>query len=441
MSAAAPAATMSLTDALKRADVLDDEGRTAEAVAIWQQILAQVPDEPNSLRGLAGVLNRQGRVDDAVAALCRAIEKVPGSSAMWTELGRVLMEADRHAEGAEAMRRALEADPTSAARHNDFGVACMECGDLERAEQVLRAGLALEGERPALHLNLAQLMMMLGRPEEAAEQAANALVHEPDLGGAHKIGAQALAATGRREEAVQALHRWKQVDPGNPEIVHQLAALGAAAVPSRAADGYVQQVFDRFADSFEQRLSQLGYRAPGLIAAEVDALAAELPRQAAVLDAGCGTGLCGPLLRPHAGRLEGVDLSGGMLERAHDRGYDALHQAELTAFLQGSTAAWDLIVSADTLCYFGDLDEVLRAAAQALRGPGLLVFSVEALPDDAGLPLRLNLHGRYSHARGYVEQALAAAGFHLRSLTQQELRRELGATVQGWIVVAQRRAA
>ena len=35
-----------------------------------------------------------------------------------------------------------------------------------------------------------------------------------------------------------------------------------------------------------------------------------------VLDAGCGTGLCGPLLRPYAKRLVGVDLSSGMLERA-----------------------------------------------------------------------------------------------------------------------------
>ena len=35
-----------------------------------------------------------------------------------------------------------------------------------------------------------------------------------------------------------------------------------------------------------------------------------------ILDAGCGTGLCGPLLKPWARRLVGVDLSGGMLEKA-----------------------------------------------------------------------------------------------------------------------------
>ena len=34
-----------------------------------------------------------------------------------------------------------------------------------------------------------------------------------------------------------------------------------------------------------------------------------------VLDLGCGTGLCGPLLRPYARALAGVDLSPQMLER------------------------------------------------------------------------------------------------------------------------------
>ena len=39
-----------------------------------------------------------------------------------------------------------------------------------------------------------------------------------------------------------------------------------------------------------------------------------------VLDAGCGTGLCGPGLRGRAGRLVGVDLSPEMLKRAAGRG-------------------------------------------------------------------------------------------------------------------------
>jgi predicted TPR repeat methyltransferase len=50
------------------------------------------------------------------------------------------------------------------------------------------------------------------------------------------------------------------------------------------------------------------------------------------LDAGCGTGLCGPLLRPYASELTGVDLSAGMLDRARPRQvYDHLEKGELSA--------------------------------------------------------------------------------------------------------------
>ena len=50
-----------------------------------------------------------------------------------------------------------------------------------------------------------------------------------------------------------------------------------------------------------------------------------LPADAYILDAGCGTGLCGPLVAPHAQRLTGVDLSAGMLAQASEKGvYDEL---------------------------------------------------------------------------------------------------------------------
>ena len=77
-----------------------------------------------------------------------------------------------------------------------------------------------------------------------------------------------------------------------------------------------------------------------------------------VLDAGCGTGLCGPLVAPYARRLVGVDLSEGMLVHAKEKNvYHALMKAELTDYLHDNSEAFDLIVSADTLVYFGDLRE------------------------------------------------------------------------------------
>ena len=133
-----------------------------------------------------------------------------------------------------------------------------------------------------------------------------------------------------------------------------LAACTGRDVPPRASQGFVVGIFDVFAASFESKLASLSYRAPALVAAMLEDSGLQPSKSLDVLDAGCGTGLCGPLVAPYARRLTGVDLSAGMLARAKEKNvYDALVQGELTEYLRGSSDAFDLIVSADTLVYFG----------------------------------------------------------------------------------------
>jgi predicted TPR repeat methyltransferase len=159
-----------------------------------------------------------------------------------------------------------------------------------------------------------------------------------------------------------------------------------------------------------------------------------------IVDAGCGTGLCGPLLRAHARRLAGCDLSAGMLRRAHARKvYDVLHQAELTYYLRTQPAAFDAVVSADTLCYFGALESALAAARRCLRPGGWLLFSVEALSESSPLPHRLQANGRYAHAAGYLRDALSEAGFDVHEVRRDRLRMEAGEPVPGWLVTARGR--
>ena len=156
-----------------------------------------------------------------------------------------------------------------------------------------------------------------------------------------------------------------------------------------------------------------------------------------VLDAGCGTGLCGPLVVRYARRLVGVDLSDGMLAHAKKKHvYDALVKTELTEYLRDNGEAFDLIVSADTLVYFGDLENVLAAAAHALRPNGLLVFTLEhAVGCEADVDYRLELRGRYSHTTAYVERLLAAVCLK-SEIAYADLRMESGAPVAGLVIRA-----
>ena len=162
-----------------------------------------------------------------------------------------------------------------------------------------------------------------------------------------------------------------------------------------------------------------------------------------VLDIGCGTGLCGLIVKPLVSKLIGVDLSDGMLRKAQLRGvYDDLHTAELTEFMQNSIATFDAIICVDTFVYFGKLDEPMYAAGAILKSGGYLVFTVERHDhDDYPTDYRLQHHGRYSHVNSYLERAVSAASLSVLSLAPVVLRMERGKPVNGTLVVARKEHA
>jgi predicted TPR repeat methyltransferase len=228
-----------------------------------------------------------------------------------------------------------------------------------------------------------------------------------------------------------------QLDPDDAIAMHCTAA-SRGDNPDRASDAYVAGMFDQFASSFDEQLVAVGYQGPVLVA---EALRKVSPKRAATgLDAGCGTGLCAPLLRPLADRLVGVDLSNNMLQLASERGgYDELVEQELTSYLQTHPNAFDWIVSADTCIYFGKLATLLQAAAQALRPGGYLVVTVERATTSA--PFELLPHGRYCHSPVYVTATLAEAGFEEPSLDVHPIRTENSTPIMALIITARKPAA
>jgi predicted TPR repeat methyltransferase len=218
-----------------------------------------------------------------------------------------------------------------------------------------------------------------------------------------------------------------------------IASFGGTETPDRASDQFVTATFDTFAVSFDASLARLKYKAPQLVGDELKRLTSS-DRKIDILDIGCGTGLCGPIVKPLASLLVGVDLSPGMLQKARQRDtYDSLHEAELTEFMLKSDVSYDAIICVDTFVYFGKLDEALAAAESILNAGGHLIFTVERhTRDECADDFRLQDHGRYSHIDEYLERALAATGLVVQSLTPVIPRMEVGEPVSGSLVVARK---
>lgn len=430
--------SLSLADAIRAAQHLQRHGEWDEAQAIYQRILEAIPDEPNALHYLGILRHQQDNHVAAIDLIRRAITQIPEDAGPWVNLGNVLLTAERFDEAIDAYRHAAELAPSNVLVYNNLGLLQSRRHNPELAEAAYVHALRLAPAADYVLNNFGRMLHDQGRYEEATAYGLKAVAISPNDPKARRLLSISYSLLGDFESAQQVLRDWLVAEPDSAEAAHLLAAAGGLPTPTRASDAYVAEEFNTFATSFDAKLEILGYKAPELVA---NALTTALgPGQIAdaILDAGCGTGLCSVLLRPLAKRLEGVDLSSGMLEKAQQRGgYDQLTCAELAAFMSAHPARWNAIVSADTLCYFGDLAPAMVAACSALLPQGLLVFSVEATQlSETGYSLQYN--GRYVHTRQYVADCVQAAGMQLLALEAQTLRVEVMRPVRGWIVVARR---
>ncbi|WP_245985933.1 tetratricopeptide repeat protein [Azospirillum thermophilum] len=392
----------------------------------------------------ADALAAAGRTGEAERGYRAALALDPRLAGAHNNLGNALRTLDRVAEAVECYRAALANGLDHPLVYYNLGSALRHLDRMSEAEQAFRRALALQPEYAEAWNNRANLLRDLERLEDSAVGYRRAVTLRPDWEDAHDNlqGALYLLHEQGQTAAAERLARlWRRDHPDNPLARHIGAAIAGDAAEPRASDDYVRQTFDLFAAEFDSKLAELGYRAPALLAEALGRLGPVPDRTLAVLDAGCGTGLCAAALRPYAATLTGVDLSAGMLDLARARKlYDRLEEAELGHFLADHPAAFDLILAADVLCYFGVLDEVLAAAAAALRPGGLLAFTVERLDDAAGMPYRIAPHGRYAHREEYVRGVLERAGLSVRQAGHDTLRQESGEPVAGLVMVAVRPA-
>ncbi|KAA1185851.1 methyltransferase domain-containing protein [Rhizobium tropici] len=228
----------------------------------------------------------------------------------------------------------------------------------------------------------------------------------------------------------------------------KLAALGGAEMPDRPPSLYVERLFDDYADRFETSLvEKLGYSVPGKLAALI-AETADIPKHFRLaVDLGCGTGLFGPEVRTRVDRLEGYDLSKGMLAKAAEKHvYDHLGQADLSLEpdLSGLFDAGmapcraDLITAADVLMYLGNLQAVLTIVRKLSADDAIFAFSVEDAQQPHGFVLRDSL--RFAHSEGYVREMLADHGFVVRDLARSVIRMDGGKPVHGILFITSKSA-
>jgi predicted TPR repeat methyltransferase len=372
------------------------ESRQLEvACASFAEALALAPGRPSLLQNLGATLFQLHRDEEAIPQLREAVAADAEHGDSWLYLGLALQRRSRWPEAAAALDRALPLLPDDYALRLACAACHSRCGNMPRALTLYDQAIRQQPETPTAWIDKGNLLRETGLLDAARKCFAEAVrLGDEDMG------------------------------------PYYLAAVSpvAGAVPPTPPRRYVETLFDDYAGEFQQHLVEaLEYSAHTTLCQPL-----REARYGAVLDLGCGTGLCGELMRHSAESLDGVDLSSAMLEQARASGvYRTLAHEDVQTYLENTAEQYDLVLAADVFIYVGDLVAVFAGVRRVLARQGVFAFSVE-LSSGAELALLPSL--RYAHSEAYVRRLAAEHGLQVKEVTQAPIRKDQQKPIQGLYV-------
>ena len=386
---------------------------------------------------LDGVEQFERHQFEAAASLFeQVLQLAPGRPSVLMNLGASCVQLGRFERADECLRQALAADDQQCDAWVAWGVTQMALGQWPQALYSHEQARALGADGADFCLRWGQCLAYAGQLPQAVQAFDQALVHAPNLAEAWSQRAHAQRDMGQTAAAIAGYQHALALG-ADPELHrYYLAALSPDQPAVNAPAAYVEKLFDQYADDFEAHLvGQLGYQGHSVLLQHLPA--DPTVRFERVWDLGCGTGLCGTLIRPRAQHLTGVDLSSVMVAKARALGvYDSLHAQELVAFMQQTTEPADLVLAADVFIYVGWLDAVFEALSPRVRSGGWLALTVEEA--DAGFDVQLHSSLRYAHALPYLQKLAAEHGWRWAKVHRAPLRLDQAQPLMGAYVYLQK---
>ncbi len=372
-----------------------------------------------------------GRFAQARLSFEASLALAPGRASVLLNLGITHFRLGQWHEAIPLLQQAAAADPAQADAWAFLGLTHQALAQWQAAVDFLARALKIAPDDAGLWLTYGRCQLGVGSVELALQAFDRAVAANPDLAEAWSERGSLLRELHRLEDAALCFEKALALGADPDLHAYYLASVRGTGAPAAPPRRYVEALFDEYAADFREHLvERLRYQAHESL---VRPLIRAARRCRAVLDLGCGSGLCGPLIRPLADAIDGVDVSRAMLEQARQLGvYRDLIHADLVPFLAETTCSADLVLAADVFIYVGELSAVFQSVRRILEPTGCFAFTVELSPE--GQDVRLLPSLRYAHSESYVRRLAQSHGFKLRDLFKAPLRHDQSQPVMGLYV-------
>jgi predicted TPR repeat methyltransferase len=397
--------------------------------------MSDLSPPPDQAQGLL----QAGRFDEAAQLYRQRLQADPRNLEALQSLALIYFQIGQFEQAQYFAGEALRLEPSYVDGLRVRGMALMQLGRLAAALSCFERALALKPDFVELIANKATVLLALKRFDDALAGFDRVVALDPGNAIGWNNRANTLVAMERLEEAVEGYDRALAIQP---DLLmarkNRFLLLLRLQRVTRIADFALRGMFDEVATQFDQLMVDgLEYRGHVQLRSFADAELPGLKAPLRILDLGCGTGLVGESFKDFGagGCLDGIDLSPRMLDVARKRGiYNELILGDLETVLAEPGPSYDLIVSADTMVYLGDLAPTFRGVFNRLVAGGYYLFACEARPGE-GWEQNTN---RFRHSEAYLREEAARSGLVFLGLMDCTLRYEKSEPVPGFTVGLQK---
>jgi predicted TPR repeat methyltransferase len=455
---------ISLTGNFEQAVALQKKGELSAAIEAYRQILTEYPGHLASRYNLGYLLAEQQDWQGAISELEYVLHQEPTCTPAWYNLaicwqaenaddkaitclektlaldsqhalaaealGTLLLKQERFAEAKTYLILALQHSPTDPDINYNLALACLAEGQRIDALFYFTELLKHHPYHIDAEYNCAVIYQQDGNYPAALRAYARVLEFNPEHFASLYNSALILQATEQYDRALAHYQRAYKIEPAHkslPFLINALQQQNSTSAPSE----YIETLFDSYADHYDHHMQkQLQYNVPEQLFKLFCKHVSDLEPSFTLIDLGCGTGLAGQYFKAVCHTLIGVDLSTHMLRQASLKQiYTTLSQQDNIEYLNKLNNDADIIVAADVLGYYGDLDELFAAARHALRTSGYFLFSIE--PYDQEEDFHLQQYARFAHKPSYIEKLAYQHRFSIVEKQDSSLRLQQERPVKG----------
>ena len=241
-----------------RANALDMLGRYDEAVAAYEEVIAETPEWWEAHANLGICHARNGHIDRAEAAFRRGLEVCPGSPEIRDELAAHLLSQGGDLQEALKLSEEAVALGRDEIRHlMTLGEVRLASGDDEGTAEAYRTVLSLDPENPEAHLELGILHERRGETAKAEEHFVESLKTDPGNPRALYSYASLYYTSDDLETAEEILERAVAADAEYSPALSALASIRARRGEYEDALNFIERAVEAGesdADHFESAL-------------------------------------------------------------------------------------------------------------------------------------------------------------------------------------------